>query len=131
MNWNHVTEFYDDLFQYHYEKQKKIDSDPEVFPIFMISFCQGTNFLILLIAIYFMTDLNTFVGKKFLPYSVFVFYVLFAGINFYRYTIKNRTEKILKRNKTIDKKMKWYSPIYLLISIWFPLFLIYFFNEIY
>ena len=89
MIWNRITEFYDDLFQYHYEKQKKFGSDPEVFPISMISFCQGTNFLILLIAIYFMTDLNTLVGKTFIPYSIFVLYVVFGGINFYRYTIKN------------------------------------------
>jgi hypothetical protein len=131
MIWNRITEFYDDLFQYHYEKQKKFGSDPEVFPISMISFCQGTNFLILLIAIYFMTDLSTLVGKTFIPYSIFVLYIIFGGINFYRYTIKNGTDKIIKRNKTIDKKMKWYSNIYLLVSIWFPLFLIYFFNEIY
>ncbi len=126
-----VNEFYKDLFQYHYEKQKTKDSDPEVFPIFIISFCQGTNFLILLIAIYFITDLNTIVGKNFIPYSIFVLYILFGGINFYRYVIENGTEKIIKRNKTIDKKMKLYSNLYVMFSIWFPLLLIYFFNEIY
>jgi len=131
MIWNRITEFYDDLFQYHYEKQKKIASDPEVFPISMISFCQGTNFLILLIALFFMTNLNTLVDKKFLPYSIIALYIIFMGINFYRYTIKNGTKKIIRRNKTIDVKMKWYSRLYLFISIWFPLVLIYFFNEIY
>lgn len=131
MIWNLITEFYDDLFQYHYERQIKLDRDPEVFPISLISFCQSTNFLFLLIVIYFITDMNTLVDKNLLPYSFIVVFLIIGGINFYRYTIKNRVEKIIMRNKTIDKKMKWYSRIYLTISIWFPLFLIYFFNEIY
>lgn len=131
MIWNRITEFYDDIFQYHYEKQKKMDSDPEAFPIFLISFCQGANFLIVLIAVYFMTDLSIVVGKTFIPYSVFAMYIIFGGLNFYKYTIKNGTEKILKRNKKVNKRMGIYSGIYMLVSLWFPLFLIYYFNEFY
>ncbi len=80
---------------------------------------------------FFLTDLNTLVDKKFLPYSIITLYIIFMGINFYGYTIKNGTKKIIRRNKTIDVKMKWYSRLYLFTSIWFPLVLIYFFNEIY
>ena len=128
---NRIKEFYDDLFQYHYEKQKKLDSDPEAFPTFIISFCQGTNILLILIILYFVTDLNMIVGKKFLPYSVFGLYLILVGINTYLYTFKKRAKKIIERNKTINKKMRLFSNLYILFSIWFPLFLIYFFNEIY
>tara|TARA_R100001039_G_scaffold4975_1_gene2136 strand:- start:112 stop:507 length:396 start_codon:yes stop_codon:yes gene_type:complete len=128
---NRIAEFYDDIFQYHYEKQKKMDSDPEVFPIILISFCQGANFMILLVAIYFMTDLNIVVGKKFLPYSILVLIFLFTALNFYQYMLKNRTKAVLNRNKKINKRIGVYSGIYLLVSLWFPLFLIYYFNEFY
>src|SRR5690606_9432709 len=124
-------EFYSDIFQYLYYKQKKMDSSPEAFPIIFISFCQSANFLILIIAIYYMTDLNTLIGKKYISYSVLPLVVIFSRINFYKYVIKNGTEKILNRNKIIGKKTGFYSIIYMLFSIWFPLILIYFFNEIY
>ena len=124
-------EFYDDIFQYLYYKQKKIDSSPEAFPIIFISFCQATNFLILIIAIYYMTDLNIIIDKKYIAYSVFPLVIIFSGINFYKYVSKNGTEKIIARDKLIDKKTGFYSIVYMLFSIWFPLFLIYFFNEIY
>lgn len=124
-------EFYNDIFQYLYDKQKKMDSSPEAFPIIFISFCQATNFLILIIAIYFMTDLNTLIDKKYIPYSALVLIIIFSGINFYKYVVKNGTEKIIARKRTVDKKIGFYSVIYMLFSIWFPLFLIYFFNEIY
>ena len=127
---NRITEFYDDFFQYHYEKQKTKDSDPEAFPIILTSFCQGTNVLILLIVLYYMTDLSLIVEKKYLAIFIVPLYLILAGIHIYRFVWKKRTEKILKRNKTIDKKMKLYSIIYILLSTWFPLFLIYFFNEI-
>jgi hypothetical protein len=128
---NRLTEFYDDFFQYHYEKQKTKDSDPEAFPIFLTSFCQGTNILILLIVLYYTTDLNKFLDKQQLAISIIPLYLILGGIHIYRFVWKKQTEKIIKRNKTIDKKMKWYSNAYVILSIWFPLLLIYFFNEIY
>tara|TARA_R100000935_G_C2747092_1_gene128247 strand:- start:247 stop:642 length:396 start_codon:yes stop_codon:yes gene_type:complete len=131
MIWKHITEFFDDLFQYHYEKQKKLDSSPEAFPISFISFCQMANFLILIILIYFITDLNNMVDKQYIAYSVLPLFFIFAGINFYKYAIKNGTEKIIARNKIIDKKMGMYSIIYMIFSIWFPLILVYFFNEVF
>ena len=131
MIWNSITEFYDDLFQYHYEKQKKLDSDPEAFPTFIISLCQGANLILILIIFYYTTNLNAIVGKQFIPYSIIGLYLILAGINTYRYTFKNKAEKIIKRNKTVNRKMRLFSNIYILISIWFPLFLIYFFKEIY
>ncbi len=128
---NSIMEFYDDIFQYLYYKQKKIDSSPEAFPIIFISFCQATNFLILIIAIYYITDLNIIIDKKYIAYSVFPLVIIFSGINFHKYVTKNGTEKIIAREKIIDKKTGFYSIIYMLFSIWFPLLLIYFFNEIY
>jgi len=128
---NRIAEFYDDFFQYHYEKQKTKDSDPEAFPIFLISFCQGTNILILIIVLYYMTDLNLIFSKQYFTFSIIPVYLILGGINAYRFVWRKRTEKILKRNKTLDKKTKWIGIIYLILSMWFPLFLIYFFNEIY
>jgi len=128
---NRITEFYDDFFQYHYEKQKNKDSDPEAFPIILTSFCQGTNILILIIILYYTTDLNLILDKQKLALSIIPLYLILGAIHTYRFVWKKRTEKILKRNKTIDKKMRWYGWTYVLLSIWFPLFLIYFFNEIY
>jgi|SRR5690606_15473375 len=126
-----ITEFYDDFFQYHYEKQKTKDSDPEAFPIILTSLCQGTNILILLVVLYYTTDLNLVLNKQQLAISIIPLYLILGGIHIYRFVWKKRTEKILKRNKTIDKKMKWFSWAYIIISICFPMFLIYFFNEIY
>ena len=78
-----------------------------------------------------MTDLNIIIDKKYIAYSVFPLVIIFSGINFYKYVSKNGTEKIIARDKLIDKKTGFYSIVYMLFSIWFPLFLIYFFNEIY
>ncbi len=126
-----ITEFYDDFFQYHYEKQKTKDSDPEAFPIFLTSFCQGTNILILIIVLYYTTDLNLILSKQHFALSIIPLYLILGGIHTYRFVWRNRTEKILKRNKTLDKKTKWIGNLYVIVSMWFPLFLIYFFNEIY
>src|SRR5690554_956786 len=108
---NSILEFYDDIFQYLYYKQKKIDSSPEAFPIIFISFCQATNFLILIIAIYYITDLNIIIDKKYIAYSVFPLVIIFSGINFHKYVTKNGTEKIIAREKIIDKKTGFYSII--------------------
>ena len=128
---NRITEFYDDFFQFHYEKQKTKDSDPEAYPIILTSFCQGTNILILIIVLYYTTDLNLILDEQKLALSIIPLYLILGGIHIYRFVWKKRTEKILKRNKTIDKKMRWYSWTYVILSIYFPLLLIYFFNEVY
>ena len=126
-----ITEFYDDFFQYHYEKQKTKDSDSETFPIFLTSFCQGTNILILIIVLYYTTDLNLILSKQHFALSIIPLYLILGGIHTYRFIWRNRTGKILKRNKTLDKKTKCIGNLYVIVSMWFPLFLIYFFNEIY
>ncbi len=128
---NRINEFYNDLFLYHYSKLKHIEDEPIVMPIVYISFCQVANFLILVIIIYFTTDLNTQMDKEYIPILVFPLYFLFGAINFYKYDVKKGGEKLLARKNEINKMMKFYSIVYLILSISAPLLLIYYFNEIY
>ena len=128
---NRINEFYNNLFLYHYSKLKYIEDEPIVMPIVYISFCQVANFLILVIIIYFTTDLNTQIDKEYIPILVFPLYFLFSAINLYKYDVKKGGEKLLARENEINKKMKFYSIVYLILSISAPLLLIYYFNEIY
>ena len=128
---NRINEFYNNLFLYHYSKLKYIEDEPIVMPIVYISFCQVANFLILVIIIYFTTDLNTQIDKEYIPILVFPLYFLFSAINLYKYDVKKGGEKLLARGNEINKKMKFYSIVYLILSISAPLLLIYYFNEIY
>lgn len=50
---NRLMTFYDDIFQYHYDRAKRKESDPEVMPIAIISFTQSANILLVFI-VFFM-----------------------------------------------------------------------------
>lgn len=121
--------FYQNMFHYIYNKQKRINSDPEIFPIIVISFCQSANFMILIIVFYFITGINNLIGNKFISFSFLILEVIFSIINFYKYIAKNGTEKIV--NRKIKFRTRFGIFVFVLFSIWFPLLLIYFFNEHY
>jgi len=126
-----IETFYDDMFQYHYEKLRSKDSDPEVVPIAIISLCQITNILFLVILIYNLTEIKNMIDFKTLLYSFGFFYFIILGFNFYKIVLNNRRDFILKRNVNVDKKSKLIFRVYFIISFWLPFLLIYYFNEIY
>lgn len=121
-----LTRFYDKLFSYHYRKLEDKDSDPEVMPITIISFCQTANIMVLYVLVSYFFNVDKLLP---IPYSVFVFFFLFAGINIYVYTYKGRKNTALKNNKHNLKGMGKISKIYLITSVALPMLLIVFFNE--
>lgn len=119
--------FYDDIFQYHYNRAKKKESDPEVMPIAIISFTQSANILLVFIVFFYLFNLKEVIK---IQYVVIGLYVSALAINFIIYSLNDRKEDILKREKQLPKKFNRVAWAYLLVSLWLPLFLIYMFNEV-
>ena len=134
---NPISRFYDYFYQINYRFQKKVTSDPEVFPTFIVSFCQAANVLLILIVIYFVTNLKPIVTENFLQYSFVILLITFSAINFHRY-ILGKEAKIFNSQNQLEqlKKNVFYilfilSLVYVVISIWLPFLAIYYFNEHY
>ncbi len=124
---NYIKTFYDDLFQYHYQKLINKDSEPSVMPLVIISFNQAAHVLSIYIILYYCFELNNLIS---IQSSIVAFYIVIFLINVYIYIIKKRESFILKRNRTLSKKIKYVSVIYLIFSLGLPLLLIYMFNEV-
>ncbi len=96
-----IIAFYDDIFQFHYERLKHKDSSPEVTPLATISYIQSLHVLLAYIIFDFIFDLSYFL-------SIFtigiIIYLIVISVNFYVYIIKNKRDKILKKNKPLSKK---------------------------
>lgn len=124
---NKLKTFYGNLFQYHYTQLKSRDRDPEIMPIMLISFCQSTNILslILIIILVFDIELSLYSLVIYFP----VLFILAIIFNYYIFNIKKWKEKILNKNEELPQKMKIKSFVYRTISIWLPLLLIYIINE--
>lgn len=123
---NILTNFYDRLFLYYYNLKKKNDSTPEYFPIIIISTGQAANlFFFVILFSYFLRVDNSVTLKFFLILDIGM--VVF---NFYLYQIKDRKNIVFKRNLKLSIGFKVFSYIYILVSLWAPLFLIYFINEV-
>lgn len=121
-----LTNFYDKLFLYYYNLKKKNDSTPEYFPIIIISFGHATNlmFLLILFFYFFKIDFSS------LP-KVFLFTITGTVVfNYYLYINKGRKEIVLRKNLKLSLGFKVFSYIYILVSLWAPLLLIYFINEV-
>lgn len=123
---NRFLTFYDNLFLYHYKRLERIDEDTEVMPIAIISFNQSSHLLFIYILLHYLLDLSNLIS---IEYSIFIFYFIAVGINFYVYNIKKRKEKLLSSNILLPKNIKIVSHIYLVFSISLPLILIFFLNE--
>lgn len=79
-----LINFYDDIFQYHYNRAKKKESDPEVMPIAIISFTQSANILLVFIFFYYLFNLKETLK---IQYVVIGLYILVLAINFTIYSL--------------------------------------------
>lgn len=125
-----LKEFFDDMFQYHYEKLKSKDSDPEVVPIAFLSLSQSANVFFILILLYHTFNLEERFDFKLVVYSVGLVYVLLLAINFYVIVIRRRINYIISRNKKLSRNFRVLSLAYNALSFWSPFLLIYMFNEV-
>lgn len=122
---NMLTRFYDRLFLYYYNLKKNSDNTPEYFPIIIISTGQAANlFFFVILFSYFLRVDNSITLKIFLILDIGM--IIF---NYYVYQIKDRKSIVFKKNLKLSLGFKVFSYIYILASLWAPLFLIYFINE--
>ncbi len=128
--FNYLQIFFDDLFQYHYDKLKNKESDPEVVPIALISLSQAANVFMILILSFHLFNFESIFDFKLIVYSFAIIYVFFLSLNFYIIVLRHRKDYIINRNKELHKSFKRISFLYNALSFWIPLFLIYMFNEV-
>lgn len=128
---SYVNTFYDDLFQYHYQKHLGKDQDPEVVPLIVTSFCQAAYLLTLFVVVYFSMDLERWIDKSWVATSIMPLFVILALIHVYRFIWKKRAERVLRRNKILAIRFRLYSNLYIFRSLWLPLLLIFLFNEVF
>ena len=120
-----ITNFYDKLFLYYFNFKKNSDSTPEYFPIIIISFAQATNLMVLITFFFYFFKINF----SSLPKIFLVAIIGTVVFNFYAYVTKGRKETILRKNIKLPLSFKIFSFFYVILSLAFPLVLIYFFNE--
>lgn len=122
-----IRTFYDDIFQYHYEKLVGIDSDPIVMPLAIISISQSAFVFCLYIILFFVFDLGE---SKQVYWAFLIIYIITLILNVYVYLVRNRKESVLSRNKTLSKNFGMISGFYLTISMIIPFAIIYMFMEL-
>tara|TARA_R110000850_G_C9812376_1_gene451586 strand:+ start:205 stop:588 length:384 start_codon:yes stop_codon:yes gene_type:complete len=96
-----IIAFYDDIFQFHYNRLKNTDSTPEVTPLAIISYIQTFHVLLVYIIFYYFFNLAGFLSLYIIG---FIICLIVFSVNFYVYIIKNRRDKVLKKNKPLSKK---------------------------
>ncbi len=124
---NLLVNFYDRIFLYYYNLKKKNDSDPQYFPIIIISIEQAFNLITILIPLFYLTRNENFIKK--IPLIFIICYFIILALNFYKYQVKSRKEIIIQKNIKLSFKFKLFTYFYFIISILFPLFLIFILND--
>lgn len=126
-----LQEFFDNLYQYHYTNQKKKGVDPQVMPLVIISFTQTANIFLLLNIVFFLFNLESKgINKDHLLSGLIGSFIIISIFNFIKYQIKDRKKLILNRDKKLPKQFKIVASLYLILSLFMPIFAIYFFQEI-
>ena len=134
---NRINSFYEYFFLINYRHQKTVTSDPKIFPTFVVSFCQTINLFLILVIIYFVTDLQPILTDNFLKYSFTILFIIFGAFNFYQYIIREKEIDLIKENEISKLTTKGFyflfilSNFYVLVSMALPLMLIYYFKEHY
>ncbi len=111
------------MYVYHFNKVKKRDSHPEIVTLGLISFCQGTNLISILILISFIIEFT--ISKSIMLCIMILIFIA----NYYYYQTKGKGKMILEKEEAI-KYSNIYSFVYSLLSAALPLALIYIKNEI-
>lgn len=123
-----IIAFYDDIFQFHYNRLKDNDSTPEVTPLAIISYIQTFHLLFIYFLFYYLFDLSYFLSLYIV--AIIICLIVF-GINYYIYIIKNRRDKIIKRNKSLSKHVMLRQNIVGYGSMLLIAVLIILFNEVF
>ncbi len=124
-----LIHFFDRIFLYYYNLKKKSDSDPQYFPIIIISIEQTFNITTIFIPLFYFTKNESFIQK--IPLAFLICYFIILGLNFYQYQIRNRKETILKTDMNLSFKFKVLTYFYFIISVFIPLLLIFLLNDIF
>ncbi len=121
--------FFDRIFLYYYNLKRKSDSDPQYFPIIIISIEQTFNFITILLPLFYLTKNESLIQK--IPLTFLICYFIILGLNFYKYQVKNRKKIILERSMKLSFRFKILTYFYFIISILIPLLLIFFLNDLF
>ena len=124
---NLFNNFYDRIFLYYYNLKKGNDSDPQYFPIMIISLEQAFNLVTVFIPIIYIIKNENLIQRIHLIFVICYFIVL--GLNFYKYQIRDRKDILIKKNIKLSVIFKLFTYCYFIVSVLIPLFLIFFLND--
>ena len=118
---NIIFSFFDNIFIFYYCKMRSKDIDPEITPIFIISYGQSANLVSFYIFICFFFDLYELLSIK---YFAVLSYFFFSLLNVLVYLVFKRKDKLnIDINKSINiNQTKIY--LYIFISLIIPIILI-------
>lgn len=86
-----IFSFFDNIFMFYYNKMKAKNIDPEITPIFIVSYGQSANLVSIYIFICFFFDLYELLSIK---YFAILSYFFFALLNVLIYLVFNRKDKL-------------------------------------